>query len=68
LATSRVCHGRDTGNGHANDVRDAVEGELTFDPDVEASDVTVESTWTCRARMRTLGPPVVWIQACFNVL
>ena len=30
--------------GKTNDVRDAVEDELTFDPDVDASDITVENT------------------------
>jgi len=30
--------------GKTNDVRGAVEDELTFDPDVDASDITVEST------------------------
>lgn len=30
--------------GQINDVRDAVEDELTFDPDVDASDITVENT------------------------
>ena len=30
--------------GKTNDVRDAVEDELTFDPDVDASDITIEST------------------------
>ena len=32
------------GMGQTNDVRDAVEDELTFDPDVDASDITVENT------------------------
>ncbi len=32
------------GMGQINDVRDAVEDELTFDPDVDASDITVENT------------------------
>jgi osmotically-inducible protein OsmY len=30
--------------GQTNDVRDAVEDELTFDPDVDASHITVENT------------------------
>ena len=32
------------GMGQINDVRGAVEDELTFDPDVDASDITVENT------------------------